>query len=270
MVQKSKARIRLGIILIAWPAALLALSLFLFALANWVFGVGTGGEVSPVATVVNIILFVVGALATGLGLPSVIIGIILLASGPKPTETIVAQHDKPVEANGIATASLVLGITSIVFSVFVGFVAGILAIIFGAIGLKKEARKGQALAGLITGIVGTLLSILIGFLIIVTAYAGIQSRVDDTLIQSYATTVQKETERFRADNDVYPSYSQISEKLSAVELPADVTFGEEGSLSDVVYIPCSGEGALIWYWDASDETYSTIEAGLTTHCEFKD
>jgi len=61
------------------------------------------------------------------------------------------------KTHGLAIASLVLGIVGFFFA---GFVLGILAIIFGAISLKKIKRsggflngKGMAIAGLVLGII---------------------------------------------------------------------------------------------------------------------
>lgn len=57
--------------------------------------------------------------------------------------------------NGIATASLVLGILALFLPIL-----GILAVIFGGIGISKANQgasgKGLAIAGLVLGIVGTL------------------------------------------------------------------------------------------------------------------
>ena len=82
----------------------------------------------------------------------------------------------PAKSNGLGIAALVLGILSIpaAFFVGIGIVFGLLAIIFGIIGLRRvKARradnKGMAIAGLITGVIGALLSIVvIGLLVFVT------------------------------------------------------------------------------------------------------
>lgn len=66
----------------------------------------------------------------------------------------------------MGVAALVLGIISLpgVFTFFVGFVLGILAVIFGAVG-RSRARRGEAtnggvaLAGLICGAVGLAASV---------------------------------------------------------------------------------------------------------------
>ena len=70
--------------------------------------------------------------------------------------------------NGMGTAALVLGIVGVVLSwtVYLGVVAGILAIVFGAIGLGRVRRgeatnRGAAKAGLILGIVAVALLMLL-------------------------------------------------------------------------------------------------------------
>jgi len=73
---------------------------------------------------------------------------------------------QPPQGNGIAVASLVLGICALVlfFLWFLAPILGLLAIIFGALGISKANKiggkgKGLAIAGLITGVLGLLISI---------------------------------------------------------------------------------------------------------------
>lgn len=67
------------------------------------------------------------------------------------------------QKNTMATASLVLGIVSVVLAWFglygtiIGLVCGILAIVFAVKGRKIEAKKSMATAGLVLGIIGTVL-----------------------------------------------------------------------------------------------------------------
>jgi hypothetical protein len=70
--------------------------------------------------------------------------------------------------NGMGTAALVLGIIGVVLSwtVYPGFILGILAIVFGAIGLGRVRRgeatnRGAARAGLVLGIVALALLMLL-------------------------------------------------------------------------------------------------------------
>jgi Domain of unknown function (DUF4190) len=72
--------------------------------------------------------------------------------------------------NGMAIASLVLGITSIVFSWWglVTLLQVVLAIVFGCVGLSRANQgtsgRGPAIAGLICGCVGAMIYFVIGIL----------------------------------------------------------------------------------------------------------
>ncbi|PKR79967.1 hypothetical protein CW751_12115 [Brumimicrobium salinarum] len=71
--------------------------------------------------------------------------------------------------NGMATAALVLGIVSIVFSFFwfIGLICGILGVVLGIISKNKiktdpnMGGSGAATAGLITGIIGIIISVIV-------------------------------------------------------------------------------------------------------------
>ena len=74
------------------------------------------------------------------------------------------------QSNGMATASLILGIISIVLGFFgwIGIICGILAIIFAIVAKNKikvnpalAHTNGSATGGLITGIIGLLIGIAI-------------------------------------------------------------------------------------------------------------
>ena len=70
------------------------------------------------------------------------------------------QAAQPSPSKGLGIASLILGICSIVTAaLFIGIVAGILAIIFGIIVLQRRGDKGRAITGIITGALGVLLTI---------------------------------------------------------------------------------------------------------------
>ncbi len=71
----------------------------------------------------------------------------------------------PPQTNGKSIAALVLGILSVIIP-YVGFILGILAIIFGKLSLNEVKRrgdggKGLAVAGLVCGIIGTAIYALI-------------------------------------------------------------------------------------------------------------
>ena len=62
----------------------------------------------------------------------------------------------PEPGRGLAIASLVLGIVSFFC---VGVIAGIVAIIFGAMAKNQGNKSGMATAGIVLGIIGFVLSI---------------------------------------------------------------------------------------------------------------
>ncbi|MFH8716645.1 DUF4190 domain-containing protein [Streptomyces zaomyceticus] len=76
-------------------------------------------------------------------------------------------------SNGMGTTSMVLGIIAVAgFCLYgLGVVLGVLALIFGIIGLKKAGRgeatnRGMAIAGIVLGAIGTLVSaVFLGFVI---------------------------------------------------------------------------------------------------------
>jgi hypothetical protein len=70
----------------------------------------------------------------------------------------------PPQSNGMAIAALVIGIGSMVLAIIpvIGFLSWILsplAIILGAIALRKTVGKGLAIGGIITGVIGVLICI---------------------------------------------------------------------------------------------------------------
>lgn len=76
---------------------------------------------------------------------------------------------KQPDTNGLAVASLVLGILSMTgFSIF----TGIPAIVTGAIGLKNPVNKGMSLAGLIMGAISVVITVLVLSFIVLLILAG--------------------------------------------------------------------------------------------------
>ena len=83
-------------------------------------------------------------------------------------EPLYENPPKPPRASGMATASLVMGILSIVFTCCCcgGFIFGSLAIIFSLLSRVDHTMEGRAKAGLITGIVGMVLTAILFFVLI--------------------------------------------------------------------------------------------------------
>ncbi|WP_334073665.1 MULTISPECIES: DUF4190 domain-containing protein [Paenibacillus] len=78
----------------------------------------------------------------------------------------------PAKTNGKSIASLVMGILSIVIP-YIGFLLGIVAIVFASLSFKElkktgEQGKGLSIAGLVCGIVGTALY---GIILLILVFA---------------------------------------------------------------------------------------------------
>jgi hypothetical protein len=87
----------------------------------------------------------------------------------------------PAPPRGLSIASMVLGIASIVFSIYgFGLFPGIAAVITGHLGRKRQpAARGFSLAGLITGYVGIGIALLWIAGIIVVVVIGVNGGFDD-------------------------------------------------------------------------------------------
>jgi hypothetical protein len=78
------------------------------------------------------------------------------------------EKPKQPESNGLAVASLVLGILSLTgFSIL----AAIPAIITGGLALKSPVAKGMSIAGIIMGIVSTILTVLVILFFLLLGFA---------------------------------------------------------------------------------------------------
>lgn len=85
------------------------------------------------------------------------------------------QQYEPPKTNGKSITALVLGILAIVLP-YIGFLIGIIAIIFASISLKEikkrqEQGRGMAIAGLVCGIVGTALYAIILLFLLIAFFA---------------------------------------------------------------------------------------------------
>ena len=94
----------------------------------------------------------------------------------KEAQTQNMQEPKK-DKKGFCIASMVLGIVALVFFCvwYISIPCGILAIIFGILGVKSM-NKGMAIAGLVTGSIGLVIS---AFMIIILFIFGVAVGVSD-------------------------------------------------------------------------------------------
>lgn len=98
------------------------------------------------------------------------------------------QQYQTVPGNGSATAAMVLGIIGAVLALIpilglIAFPLGVLAIIFGVVGLRKHGKetpkgKGAAITGLVTGVLAFILAI-VGMSIVSDGLDDISDSLDE-------------------------------------------------------------------------------------------
>jgi len=81
------------------------------------------------------------------------------APAPAPVQLVAA----PAAQNGMAIASMVVGIVSLMscWAVFFGLIAGVTALILGILGIKKPIGKGMAITGIVTGGLAILINVIV-------------------------------------------------------------------------------------------------------------
>jgi len=93
----------------------------------------------------------------------------------------MAQDTKsqPAHGGGVAygVTSLVTGIVALLAGWFVWFSLplGAIAIVFGALGMKRPDSKGMAIAGLITGAIGAFIGLVVVFFFVLAVTVGAPS-----------------------------------------------------------------------------------------------
>lgn len=145
----------------------------------------------------------------------------------------------------MAIAALVLGILSFFC---LGPVAGVLAIIFGVLGLKKAneigSGKGMAIAGMVLGIIGTIVTILI-FVLVIAAGDSVTDSIDDAFDTANPDDYELVTKSCEIDDFGFVSFSGTIENTANEDLDftieAEIRDTSDGSLADspstIVYTP---------------------------------
>jgi hypothetical protein len=90
-------------------------------------------------------------------------------TAPAQPQTIYVQQAPAAPSNGMAIASLVLGIISVVFVWIpvlgmIAWVTSPLGLIFGALAMRKPTHRGMAIAGLVCSVVGLVICLCWGLI----------------------------------------------------------------------------------------------------------
>ncbi len=164
---------------------------------------------------------------------------------------------------GLSIAALVLGILSVVlsFAMFISIIAGVLAIVFGAVAVKSPGRK-KAIAGIITGAAGIVLSILL-VVTVLTALPALQKTQRDNTRKSDVSNVVSDITTFQANNrGQLPAASDLS-NTNFLQITSVTDTGLPTTSTAIYDIGASCGGAVI-----SARSYSVtvlLESG-STYC----
>jgi uncharacterized membrane protein len=95
------------------------------------------------------------------------------------------ETPKQPESNGLAVASLVLGILSLTGA---SVLAGIPAIITGGMALKNPVSKGMSIAGIVMGVISVVLALLVLLFFIIVFGLAASAPFESTPIPDYEST----------------------------------------------------------------------------------
>ncbi|MFD1020313.1 DUF4190 domain-containing protein [Thalassobacillus hwangdonensis] len=89
-------------------------------------------------------------------------------------ETKHEQQTAPEQVNGLAIASMVLGIVGLVLVIIpiIPYILAILAVVFGFISMNRSVKKGFSITGVVTGFITLGLKILFWVLVFGFANSG--------------------------------------------------------------------------------------------------
>lgn len=111
---------------------------------------------------------------------------------PVQVQPVVVINQPQRKSTGMAIAGLVMGILTLVFCwvPFVGFILGLLGLIFSIVGIAKKdgGAKGAAIAGLVLTLIGAIVSIVVVGSVLTT---GVSSYLEAA--ESAAASIELET-----------------------------------------------------------------------------
>jgi hypothetical protein len=172
---------------------------------------------------------------------------------------------QPNPNNGVAIAALVFGILTFVC---LGPIAGVLAVIFGVIGLKKASEmggtgRGMSIAGIVLGIVGTIISILFLVLVVFAADQASDSISDSVKDWSGAANA--------SDYNVTVERCSVDDTFGAPEMTIKVTNKTSVEKNYIFnYEFRSGAGSLIDSGSSFPETIPANDSKLVEISSFED
>ncbi len=175
------------------------------------------------------------------------------------------EANTPVQntVKNYSTASLVLGIVSILTAIFwfVGALLGVLAIIFGSLSLKSAGRK-KAITGIVLGSIGVVLSFLL-ILVLFMAIPALQKSSRDTARNNdMALLASRVTEYQTSNSGSLPAGTS----LSATGLVQINNISTEGTATTTNAIYIAGKDCSGTVSERAFSLYIQLEKSPTPVC----
>lgn len=159
----------------------------------------------------------------------------------------------PQPAGGFAITSLVTGIVAFVLGwTVLGFALGIVALVFGILGLRKGQNKGMSIAGIVTGGLGLLASLaVIAIAVLGIALSTISSQQSRERIEQQQekqqSMVDAEKEFAKGETALFGDIEVTATNVDRQYAPADGRYVEQGLEYVVVTVSVKNVGTTSNY-----------------------
>lgn len=196
------------------------------------------------------------------------------ATSPTPTPTPTAAPTGHT-TNGMAIASLIVGIVGFLTSAFiVGTLFGIIAIILGIIGLKKPGGKGLSIAGIITGTIGFLsgLAFTIIWVLALIGGGGALSELSDQIKQYDAeqqAIMDAKKDFAKGETAVFGAFEVTATKVERNYQPQN-EFYAAGEGEELVAVTLSVKNTSDSVQTVSAYDFAIVEDGVGTSATLSD
>lgn len=178
------------------------------------------------------------------------------------------QPEPPKKKQGLAIASLILGIVGLTICCCMGIIPGIIGLILGiiAVASKQQGGKGMAIGGIIT----SALAILVNIILIVAMVndEDFQEGFREGFEESYYEQTGEHSSFYEGDGDYdysddYDQYAYTDDEENDYTSSGDHFWGTNYTCGDDSTIYFFSDGTFDWYLDAEDWT-DNVKSGTYT------
>jgi hypothetical protein len=177
-------------------------------------------------------------------------------------------------SNGMAVAALVLGILTFVC---LGPIAGVLAIVFGILGMKKAKEtgvgKGMSIAGIVLGAVGTVLTIVLFFVFVIAA-DNVSNSIDDAFGKADPADYDITTDTCKVDQYGFVEFDGTIKNTASKDMNFTINTEIRESGSNVLldspstYVTVNENDTVKWSVSSSLDSATNIECKVDSVNDF--